>query len=281
MKKTFLVLTTFLFLFCSFSVFRTFAQESENINVSGQTQTSKSPPNQAGKVIKTQKTLPSGLVDLPLKGFHSSVFVAPSRTDAPPWPLVVILHGNYDRPEWECQTWMNVGKKQGWLLCPRGIPRTDIPKALDRWYYRGRQNLAKEVKLGVSELEKLYPGLVSRDEAVLVGLSLGANMSPRFAGMGIMDFKHLILIEGGYQVTLSIAKTAARKGVKSAVYLCGENTPCSKRTPRLQRIWKRAGVQSATFVMPGVGHGYPANFDPIAEKAFDFLGLPSHSQPSP
>ncbi len=218
------------------------------------------PPNEAPPVL-----------EVPLEGFNPMVYVEPRSNVASPAPLVVVLHGNFDRPEWECDTWREEASKLGWLLCPRGYPRGDVDPSLDRWTYHGRGKLAVEITRGVEKLQEMYPGRISLDEAVLIGLSLGANMAPRLASMKILPFRALILVEGGYQVDDGIARSAARKGIERVVYVCGEHTPCPRRVGTLERIWKRAGVVPLSLIMAGAGHEYGSNFDATAREVLDFI----------
>lgn len=217
--------------------------------------------------------LPEGVVELPIEGFNPAAYVAPDQSTPPPWPLIVILHGNFDRPEWQCQTWAKEGRSRGWILCPRGYQRDDAPAEYDRWTYKGRGNLAKELAAGVTALKAAHPDLVREDDAMLIGFSLGAHMAPRFVSTKVLGFRSLVLAEGGYQVTQEVARSTRRHGIEKVVYLCGEKTACAMRAKQLNRFFKRAGVEAQTVVMPGVGHGYPDDVEPIAQQTFQLLGL--------
>jgi dienelactone hydrolase len=217
--------------------------------------------------------LPEGVVELPLEGFNPAAYVAPDQSTPPPWPLIVILHGNFDRPEWQCQTWAKEGRSRGWILCPRGYPREDAPAEYDRWTYKGRGNLSKELSAGVAALKTAHPELVRDDDAILIGFSLGAHMAPRFVSTKVLGFRYLVLAEGGYQVTQDVARSTRRHGIEKVVYLCGEKTACAMRAKGLNRFFKRAGIEAQTIVMPGVGHGYPDDVEPITRQTFEALGI--------
>ncbi len=222
----------------------------------------------------TDSIFPRGVVDLPLEGFHPAVFVAPDRTvgSALSWPLTVVLHGNFDRPEWECEIWAKAARSRGWLLCPRGVPRQDVSPRLDRWTYRGRALIAREIVGGVAALERRFPGKVRRDDALLVGFSLGANIAPRLLAMKGLPFRGVVLAEGGLSVTADLARGAARRGVRRVVHLCGEQTICPARARTLLPFWRRAKVAARVLVMEGVGHGYPTDFDDLASRALAAVG---------
>lgn len=211
------------------------------------------------------------MIQVTLEGFNPVVFVTPARETTRPAPLTVVVHGNFDRPEWECELWRGAAASLGWMLCPRGYPRTDVDPRLDRWTYQGRTKLAEELRTGVAKLRELYPDQVTLDGAILVGFSLGANMAPRLVAMKVLPFRAMVLGEGGFQVTDSIASAAARSGIERVVYLCGERTICRGRAKSLERVWRRARVQTSTVVMPGVGHGYPDDFGELSRQVFELL----------
>jgi dienelactone hydrolase len=228
----------------------------------------------SGPVVETAAPVSepvSAVQDLAVEGFHPAAFVAPRKVVALPAPLVVVLHGNFDRPEWECDIWREVASDHGWLLCPRGYPRTDVDPALDRWTYQGRSKLEQEIGRGVEALQRRFPDAVRAEGSVLVGFSLGAHMAIHVAGDKILPFSQMVLGEGGFGMSQPIAQRAARQGIERVVYLCGEKTYCPQGARRANVFWKRARVDAHVVVMPGVGHGYATDFDPFARQVFDQL----------
>lgn len=225
-------------------------------------------------VFAEQRSLPSGLEALDLPGGHRpAVFAAPDRTTPPPWPLAVVLHGNYDRPEWECDLWAPLLRSNRWVLCPRGVPRADANRALDRWTYRGRGLLGREIEAAVAALESRFPGEVRRDDALLVGFSLGANMTPRLLLDKVLPFRSVVLVEGGFGVTTPLARTARARGVERVVYLCGARTACPGRARGLVKTWRAGRIPAEVIVMPKVGHGYPEVFEPVGRRALKALAV--------
>ncbi|MEO1273323.1 MAG: hypothetical protein AAFX99_35005, partial [Myxococcota bacterium] len=73
----------------------------------------------------------------------------------------MVLHGNFDRPEWECDVWQQA-RFHGWLLCPRGIRSSSATLAQDRWTYPRRPTLIQEMDAALTALETRYPERVSR-----------------------------------------------------------------------------------------------------------------------
>src|SRR5205823_5127523 len=68
------------------------------------------------------------LVSLAVPGFSNAIVSVPIGTKRP-MPLLLATHGNYDRPEWQCETWRQIIGDAGFVLCPRGVRRPDSPGA--------------------------------------------------------------------------------------------------------------------------------------------------------
>lgn len=131
---------------------------------------------------------------LNVPGFRPASFVAASGTG--PRPVVVILHGNFDRPEWDCAAWAPIVHGRAFLLCPRGIPRRDAP-GLDRWTHNQPQVLLREVAAGRAALSARFPGRVDEGPDVWIGFSLGAHRVAALAMHAPTQFRLLQLVEGG------------------------------------------------------------------------------------
>jgi pimeloyl-ACP methyl ester carboxylesterase len=218
--------------------------------------------------------LPEGPLALPVEGFGAAVVVPPAPSVPLPAPPIVILHGNFDRPEWECGKWAPVAAAHGWLLCPRGSPRTDVAAELDRWTWESAEAASREVGAASRALGEAWPGLVREDGALLVGFSLGARHAPAAAAAAGSRFAALVLVEQGFAVTSAVVRAACDAGVARVVYVCGERTECSTRAGRASALWRRAGAEVEVLVMDGVGHAYPEEFDPLAERVFEALAAP-------
>ena len=226
----------------------------------------------AASVSEGPAAPPDGPFALPVDGFESAVVVPPAPSLPAPAPVIVILHGNFDRPEWQCATWSPVGTSHGWLLCPRGTPRTDVDAALERWTWDGPEAAARETAAALRALRTARSGLVAENHAVLVGFSLGARYAPAVAAADVgLRFASLVLVEQGFAVTSAEVQAAREAGVERVLYVCGERTECPTRAEAASVRWRRAGAAVDVLVMEGVGHAYPDEFDPLAERVFEAL----------
>lgn len=206
---------------------------------------------------------------LEVPGFHPAAFVAPDATARGPRPVVVVLHGNFDRPEWDCEAWTPIVAGRAFILCPRGIPRRDAP-GLDRWEYGGRPSILREVAAGRAALAARHPGRVDAGTDVWVGFSLGAIHLAPLARGAPERYPRIVLVEGGLDDwdRRSIARYV-RGGGRKIGFACGREG-CRRRAERLSTILAAAGGGGRVAFAP-IGHNF---YGPILEPAkvmFDWL----------
>jgi pimeloyl-ACP methyl ester carboxylesterase len=199
---------------------------------------------------------------LPVKGFRAAEVVAP--TTAGTRPVVVALHGNFDRPEWNCEVLPILVQGKAWILCIRGIPRRDTPKSWDRWTYSARRRVMREIDAALAALKARYPGRVDIERPLLTGISLGAIYSARFAVAKPERFPRLYLVEGSHKVwKWKAMRRFARRGGKAVLFGCGRKG-CGAWSRRICRGLTKLRVWCAEVTVPGLGHTYTS---PLPERA--------------
>lgn len=211
------------------------------------------------------------LLELPIRGFSPSSYVAPTGSQKGRRPVLILLHGSYDGRASECGAWGRVGARHGWLLCPAGLHRPDEPESADRWTWGKVAHLLTEVRRGLAALEKRHPGRVDRRRLTLVGFSLGALLAHEVAYFGWGLFPRLILVEGVARLRSKWSRRLHRRGVRRVAYVCGEKTHCQVQVPRRKQYLTRAGIAVRSFVIPGAGHEYGDHFDPVAERILTWV----------
>lgn len=213
---------------------------------------------------------PAGATEpLEVTGFHPAAYVSADLSVPGPRPLVVVLHGNFDRPEWDCEAWTPIVAGRAFVLCPRGIPRRDAP-GMDRWEYGGRPSILREVAAGRAALAARYPGRLDEGPDVWVGFSLGAiHLAPLARGTPAR-YPRIVLVEGGLDDwdRRAIARWV-RGGGRKIGFACGRDG-CRRRAERLSAALDAAGGGGRVAFAP-IGHNFYGPILAPARTMFDWL----------
>ncbi len=131
-------------------------------------------------------------VELPVAG-HGPVSVAVPLGAQEPRPLVIVLHGDADRPEWQCGSWRNATKGQAFVICPRGKPlagaKTFTLGSVD--------DTAHELRAAIKAVKERFGPYLARGPVVLAGFGIGGEHAVAIARREPSFFAKLVLTEGG------------------------------------------------------------------------------------
>jgi dienelactone hydrolase len=203
---------------------------------------------------------PTELVRLAVPGFRDAVVSLPLGASSAR-VVVLALHGNFDRPEWQCEVWRRITRGEVFVLCPRGIPRTDVPKQLDRWEWGSLAKTKSELVAALAALGTRYPDYVQSGPVVFTGFSLGAILGARLIQDPELDVGAAVLIEGGYQ-GWSVAKAKSLKPrLRRLLFACGQTECRNVYRYQLSQVFERAGIPSSLVADTKAGHTYD---DPLA-----------------
>jgi predicted esterase len=220
---------------------------------------------------------PSGLPPLPAEplftnlsvaGFPDAVVSVPNGATSPR-PVIIVLHGSGDRPDWNCDAWRHMTGAHGFVLCPRGDPDLRSSTPDDRRYtLRGGSYLRRYIEVSVEVLAARYAGYVQPEHPILTGFSLGATQAALLAVDDPSAFPRVALLEGGHGAwtTERIARFHGHGGER-VLFGCGSAwcVPAAKSaTSRLEK----AGVESRA-VYANVGH---TNDRPLQEAIMTEIG---------
>ncbi len=197
------------------------------------------------------------LFALEVEGFSAAVLSVPIGATSRR-PVIVATHGNYDRPEWQCEVWAGIVGGRAFVLCPRGVERADSPSPDDRRFtYTQNQDLEREVDAALAALGRSrYGAFVAEGPPVWAGFSLGAIMGVAIARRRPADFPALVLIEGGADRLGADAARAFAKGGGQRVLIACAQAGCGKAARARAQQLQALGV-SATVVDAGaIGHTY-------------------------
>jgi poly(3-hydroxybutyrate) depolymerase len=204
----------------------------------------------------------SAFVKLPVTGFRDAIVFVPVGATTPR-PVLIALHGNFDRPEWQCETWREIAADYPFILCPRGIPRRDVPAKWDRWEYSSMDQTDRELQAALQALRDEFGQYIAPGPVLFTGFSLGAIL-----GVGILkrhpgQFGPVVFSEGGNEnwSAATVRKIAPVDGDAGSggplriLYACGQ-ADCVGRSKGTAKIIERAGGQARVVSGGNVGHMY-------------------------
>jgi pimeloyl-ACP methyl ester carboxylesterase len=205
-------------------------------------------------------------VPLVVKGFGDAVVSLPVGATTPK-PIVIAAHDNYDRPEWQCEVWRSIVHDRAFVLCPRGVRRSDSPSADDiRFTYDGGDAMNREVDAGLAALRARFPEFVSAEEEdalVYTGFSLGAINGVAFALRAPKKFPRLVLTEGSQgQWSPAAVHSFATQGGLRVLFACGQPS-CVTMSNNVAAVMQKKGLGVKVVHGKGVGHGYDG---PVADE---------------
>jgi hypothetical protein len=197
----------------------------------------------------------SPLERLSVAGFRDAIVALPLGTTTKR-RVMIAAHGNYDRPEWQCDTWRSIlerAKQQAFVLCPRGVARTDSPSAEDiRFTYASREKFLAELDAALSAFREKYGAFAEDGPMIYTGFSLGAIYGVAAILRDPAKFPRAVLTEGSHdQWTPAAAATFASKGGQKILFACGQ-VSCVARSKGL----KLQPIDVRVVHGKNVGHGY-------------------------
>lgn len=191
---------------------------------------------------------PAWLVQLPVPGFGPARVAVPLAATTPR-PIVVVLHGAADRPEWQCGSFRGVLGGRVFIVCPQGLPRLDFP---ERFGLGSLDGTAAELRAALKALKERFGGHVAQSPILLIGYAEGAALAAELARQEPEFFARVALVTGDPTAfTSSAASIFAGKGGKRALFFC--TTRACQDHGAQRALWlTRRGV-AAKSVLHDVG----------------------------
>lgn len=203
---------------------------------------------------------PTPLVTLTVPGFRDAVVSVP-RGATQKRVIALALHGNFDRPEWQCEVWRRITQGNVFVLCPRGIPRGDVPKDLDRWEWGSVAKTKAELVAALAALRARYPDYVESGPVVFTGFSLGAILGARLLQDPELGIGAAVLIEGGYAGWSAAKVKALKPRFGRLLFACGQTECRNAYRYQLERLFTAQEVSASMVADVKAGHTYD---DPVA-----------------
>jgi len=98
-----------------------------------------------------------------------------------PRAIVIALHGAADRPEWTCSALRALAGPAPFVLCPRGVQRSDFAASDPRYTFTTPEQTASELRAALGELKHRYGAHVAAGSVIFVGVEIGADHAAAIA----------------------------------------------------------------------------------------------------
>jgi predicted esterase len=206
--------------------------------------------------------LPGFFEALPVPG-HPDAWMSLPTGATDKRPVVVVIHGAGDRPDWQCGGWRRATRELAFIVCPRGsYAPLDSTKGDARYTHRGGAVLLAYIDASLAAVEARYPDYADTSTPILAGFSLGASEILALAVQAPARFPRIALIEGGTGGWTDERIDAYRAGGGQRVlYGAGQRANESTGRAAVKRLLAR-GLDARVVYAP-VDH----TFDPPLEDA--------------
>jgi hypothetical protein len=212
-------------------------------------------PTDAAEAEAALEPIPADplFTNLAVAGFPEAVVSVPNGATSRR-PVVIVLHGSGDRPDWNCDAWRHITGAYGFVLCPRGTYVPGESTSNDRRYtHRGGAYLHAHIDAALHALEERFGAYVDSDQPVVTGFSLGATEIGQLAASDPRRFPRVAQLEGGHGVwTPSAIDGFLHGGGQRVLFGCGSSWCVSPAKAAAARL-EKAGA-SAHVVFAAVGH---------------------------
>ncbi len=207
---------------------------------------------------------PSWLVELPLQGFGAAAAAVPlgART---PRPIVVVLHGGADRPEWQCGTWTGITHGRAFVLCPRGVAKGE------RFGWGSPDATQKELRQALKALKARFGEHVDKGSVVLAAFGAGTKQATEIARQEPAFFSNLALVgveDGAWSA--GTAGVFVKRGGKSVLFVCSD-PQCITSAERFAMFTRGAGAYSKLVSAGKFGRQLDGRVASAVEKEFPWL----------
>lgn len=211
------------------------------------------------------------LIALAVPGFGDAVVSLPVGATGKR-PLLLAVHGNYDRPEWQCAVWRGIVGDRGFVLCPRGVARDDSPSNDDiRFTFGGSDAVARELDADRDALRDKYAYFLDESAIVYTGFSLGAITGVPYLLRDPSNTPRAVLTEGSHdRWTFAAAKSFAKKGGERVLFACGQPS-CVSMAKSAAKVLSGSKIETKVVLGAGVGHGYDGKVAEAIAEEFDWL----------
>ncbi len=171
-------------------------------------------------------------------------------------PVLVVVHGSGDRPNWQCEGWRSATAQFAFIICPTGAYDAHwSTKGDTRYTHTGGAPLLAYIDASLAALAARYPDYADSRAPLLAGFSLGAS---EILGLAVREpsrFPRIALIEGAWDGwTDARIASYAKEGGQRVLYGAGQRSV--ERSERATATRLVAAGLDARVVFAPVGHSF-------------------------
>ena len=218
------------------------------------------------------------LVDLDVPGFGKAKLAVPLGATTPR-AIVIALHGAADRPEWACSALRSLAGPAPFVLCPRGVQRTDFPATDPRYTFATPEQTASELRAALVELKRQYGEHVAVGPVIFSGVEVGADHAAAIANQEPAFFSRVLLVDPSpASWPSSQAALFGRAGGRRALFAFGP----AHRDELAQKavLTARSGAEARSLLLSDP----PRGLDPVASalirNEWPWLAAPLRKSPT-
>jgi pimeloyl-ACP methyl ester carboxylesterase len=207
--------------------------------------------------------IPDFFLSLPVPG-HPDAFVSLPTGATGKRPVVVVIHGAGDRPDWQCGGWRRATGEYAFVVCPTG--RRDAASSTKddtRFTHANGPALLAYIDASLDALAQRYPEHADTMTPILAGFSLGSFGVLALAVQRPERFPRIALVEGATEVFDDArARTFVQGGGQRVLFGCGQRACEAAAMAAARRLEARDRLPARVVFAP-VSH----TFDPPLEDA--------------
>lgn len=183
-------------------------------------------------------TAPSWRGSIELRGFGPATVALPLGAKTAR-PIVVVIHGARDRPEWQCGAFAGLLGGRAFVLCPRGPELADQP---GRFGLGTIDESEAELRAALAALKARFGAYLAPSPVLLFGYAEGADVAADLARQEPSFFARVALLRGGAAAFSSTsAKIFGERGGKRLLFFCGD-ARCEQAGTERALMLTRVGV---------------------------------------
>lgn len=204
-----------------------------------------------------------------VKNAKPELLVLPPCADTnPPYPMLLVLHGNNSNAEDTAQFWKSL-TEQGWLVALAQSSQISGPFA---YIWNDASIAVPEIQTHFAQLQKDYP--LDESRIVVGGFSAGAGLACGLVLRQEIKAKGFVALGPFFQSAEDFASEidfSAVKHVQGVMIVGDQDQPCLVGTLKMTAILKENQVPCHLTLIEDLGHIYPQDFDQRLSKAISYI----------